>query len=111
MVNSKSKVFFLIILTINLSACSYGFLYTKTVAPYCLNMQNTKIGEIEGKSSLKQISIPRFPGGRAKWSTNTINDIAKQAGINRVMYCDLEVYRILAGFWQKESIIVYGSKE
>ena len=71
-------------------------------------MRNTPVSSVVGSQPLKQISIPRVPGSRIRWSSNTINDIAKNAGIKKVAYCDRHLYRVLLGIWEEDSIIVYG---
>lgn len=102
------KVIFLTLLSLTISACTYGIIYTNTVEPYCKNMLNTSLPELAHSTPLKQISIPQVPGARVRWHTNTINDIAKQAGIKKVAFCDRKRFRILGGIWEEDAIIVYG---
>lgn len=76
--------------------------------PYCINMENTKANYPGKTSGIKAISIPRVPGARAMWSSNAIGEIAKAHNIERVYYCDRELFSVLGGLWSKDSIIIYG---
>ncbi len=102
----KNCLVLVIILTT--SGCTTGILYTDITEPYCTNMNNTPLLAQANSAPLKQISIPQMPGARIRWNTNTINDIAKEAGISKIAFCDRKIYRILLGLWEEDSIIVYG---
>jgi hypothetical protein len=65
----------------------------------------------DNKSSLaglKSISIPRVPGAKTVWSSNSIYDAAKASNLKTVEYCDRKVFSILNGIWGTDEIIVYG---
>lgn len=91
-----------------ISGCVSGWIYTSTVTPYCTDMKNTALTSTSSKSGLKQISIPRVPGARILWSSNTIHDAAKKAGITTVAFCDRKYFKVLGGIWEEDTIIVYG---
>ena len=103
-----TRVLFLVCLAVQLSACSYGWLYTDTVTPYCTNMKNTPVDSLSHSAGLKQISIPRIPGAAAQWDSNTIHDAALSAGITQVAFCDRRRFRLPLGIWEEDVLVVYG---
>ncbi len=100
------RLFLVLILGFSLPAC--GWLYTDTVTPLCTNMKGTHIGEQSSRSKMKEISIPRLPGARLRWSSKAIGDAAREQGIEEIYYCDLKVFRVLGGIWGSEAVVVYG---
>lgn len=98
----------LLLLSVFLSGCTTGYIYTNTVSPYCTDMQEIKTESKKSTSSLKQISIPTVPGSRTIWNSNSIADAAKQGGIEKIQYCDRKKFSIMGGVWGSDSIIVYG---
>lgn len=97
----------LLLIVFSLGGC-YGWIYTNTVEPYCLDMDATSTAGASTSSSLKQVAIPRIPGARAMWSSNAIGDAVKKEGITKIHYCDKKTFRILGGLWGSDAIIVYG---
>lgn len=102
------RIFCLLTVSIFLSGCIRGYLYTNTVEPYCTDMQATPIAERRSDSGIVSVAIPRLPGARTVWSSNAIGDAAQQAGIKEIYYCDLKRFSVLGGIYGSESLIVYG---
>ena len=71
-------------------------------------MENTPSTGKHSSAGLKQLSIPRIPGARMVWSSNSIADAAAKNGITKVQYCDKKRFSILGGVWSTDSITVYG---
>lgn len=102
------QILLLSIMSVFLSSCIRGYLYTNTVEPYCTDMQSTPRAERRSDSGIMSVAIPRLPGARTVWSSNAIGDAAKQAGIKEVYYCDLKRFSVLGGIYGSESLVVYG---
>lgn len=102
------QILLLSIMSVFLSGCIRGYLYTNTVEPYCTDMQSAPRAERRSDSGIMSVAIPRLPGARTVWSSNAIGDAAKQAGIKEVYYCDLKRFSVLGGIYGSESLVVYG---
>jgi hypothetical protein len=102
------RILSLSMISILLTGCIRGYLYTNTVEPYCTDMQSTPRAHSRSDSGIVSVSIPRLPGARTVWSSNAIGDAAKQAGIKEVYYCDLKRFSVLGGIYGSESLVVYG---
>ncbi len=72
-------------------------------------MRSTPLGETQSQADIKQISIPRVPGGRVLWDSNTIASAAEEAGIKTVQFCDRHQFSVLGGLWAQDAIVVYGN--
>ena len=98
----------LLFLMLSFTSCATGWLYTDTVVPYCTEMDSVTSKGTPSSSSLKMISVPRVPGLRATWSTNSIVDAAKENNLTNVYYCDRKRYSVFGGLWGSDSLLVYG---
>lgn len=97
-----------LVLSFTVSGCVRGWIYTDTVEPYCVDMEETPFSGGDARSGLKGISIPRVPGARVVWSSSAIGDAALEQGISTVHYCDRKVFSVIGGLWSSETIVVYG---
>ena len=86
-----------------IQSCAQGFIYTHTTMPLTTNMQNTPIGVEKQEGSTKQVSFQV----QARWDTNGLGEIAKQHGLEKIYYADMETFKIFR-FWQQNTVHVYG---
>ena len=90
-----------------LSGCTTGYLYTHTIRPLTTNLHETPVMPGPGvRSSLVQV---RYSYLDVRAGNNGIGEIARQNGIARVYYADVEVYRYLGVFTQTY-VRIYGEK-
>lgn len=100
-----------LILTILLFACSAGcgILYTNTIKPYSTDFDNTPIG-----SKRCTINAHRFKepvtrlGISGEWDTNNIKKAAREAGITKIYYADMQTINIVLGTYRRKTLILYG---
>lgn len=78
-----------------------------TVIPLSTNFDNTPVSKTKPeKSDVKHFFWP-YPRVDLQWSHNAIGQIAKERGINRVYYADLESLSVL-WIWNQYWVHVYG---
>jgi len=87
-----------------------GFIFTKIKVPYTKDLNNTPV--VEDKNSadgrITQIKEPISGQGiYVQFNSNAIGDIAKEHGLKKVYFADLEKFSIL-GIWSYEKICLYG---
>ncbi|HEY5648310.1 MAG TPA: TRL domain-containing protein [Nitrospiria bacterium] len=79
------------------------FFYSHTTQPLDLNMKETPVSSKKGKGNTKhleyQVSI--------EWDSNAIGDIAKDNGMQRVYFADIENLCVL-GIWEQSTVHIYG---
>lgn len=98
----------LIAVTVVLSGCVRGWIYTDTVEPYCTDMRRTELPPKASSSGIKSVTIPRIPGARTEWDSNAIGDAAKAGGIEELHFCDRKLFSLIGGLWKRDTIVVYG---
>ena len=81
--------------------------YTHTIQPLDVNMNQTPIGE---KKNTGDIKFFKLLNGYFSfmWDTNAIGDIAKENGIDVIYYAELETFSIL-GIWNQYTVHIYGN--
>ena len=90
-----------------LSGCVNGYLYTHTVRPLTTDFRETPVVAGPGvRSSMVEV---RYSYLDVRAGNNGIGEIARQNGIVRVHYADVEVFRILGVFTQTY-VRIYGEK-
>ena len=88
-----------------LVGCTTPPLYTHTVRPLTTNFDRTPIVDHPpAKGSLKMV---RFRYVDIRWDENAIGQIAREGGLERIYYADVEVYRVLV-LWTETIVRVYG---
>jgi hypothetical protein len=89
-----------------LQGCMTGVLYTHTVRPLTTNMHDTPVVPGPGvRSSLIQV---RYSYLDVRAGNNGIGAIARQNGIAKVYYADVETLRIL--IYTQTFVRIYGEK-
>jgi len=96
-------------LSLILSGCTSGLIYTHTVRPLDLNHENTPTAEKIGQSDVRYLNIPLIARGQLSflWNSNAIGDIARKNGLKTIYYADIEVLSILT-IWNQYTVHVYG---
>ncbi len=90
-----------------LQGCLGGYLYTHTVRPLTTDLSNTPVVVGPGaRSTLVQV---RYSYLDVRAGNNAIGEIARQNGIARVYYADIEVFRVL-GIFTQSYVRIYGEK-
>ncbi len=103
------KLVLFLSMVFQLSGCVYGLLYTSKTEPLVTNMRSTPVGQSEGSSGTKMVSLPVTTANlSAEWSSRAIGDAANKAGLTEIYYADLYTFSVLAGIWQERTIKVYG---
>jgi hypothetical protein len=91
-----------------LPGCLSGYIYTHTVRPLTTDLHDTPVVPGPGvRSSLVQVRYSNYIDVRV--GNNGIGEIARQNGIARVYYADIEVFRIL-GIFTQTYVRIYGEK-
>ncbi len=102
------RTFCLLSLILSFTACTRGWIYTNVTSPFCTDMGGVPTNGKSSSAGLKQISIPRIPGSRTLWSSNSIADAVKGSGIETIQYCDRTLFSVLGGLWSRDFVTVYG---
>jgi hypothetical protein len=90
-------------LTWSLAGC--GLIYTNTVQPLDLDIEQGTPCDIDSKeSNIKYLSIDV---ARVMWDSNAIGDIVRREGIDTVYFADMETFSILT-VWNTYTLHVYG---
>ena len=103
--------------TLLMSGCSRfgqdqvsGYLFTKTIVPYSIDLNNTPAGDASGKSKTLRIREPFTNlGVYTELNTNAIGDIALKNGMDKVYFADLEVFSIFS-VWRTQTLVIYGER-
>jgi hypothetical protein len=115
--NSRILCLFLLTTALVASGCSRfgqdmvtGYLYTNTRAPYSIDLDNTPVSDVSGKSSVLRIKEPFTDLGiYTELNSNAIGDIARKNGMDKVYFADLETFSIFS-VWRSQSLVIYGEK-
>ena len=83
-------------------------LYTKTTEPLTHNFDNAPVATAADAKDVKHLWIPYPVSLNFLWDDASIGRIAKENGITRLHYADLETYSILFGIWTRRYIHLYG---
>ncbi len=118
MIELRSIFLALLTTTLLLCGCSRfgqdpvnGYLYTNTTVPYSADLDNTPAGDAIGKSKVFRIRDPFTNlGVYTEINTNAIGDIARNNGISKVYYADLETFSIFS-IWRTQTLVIYGEKD
>lgn len=97
---------FALAMTLLVSGCSVGIIYTHTWQPLTLDMHNTKVVSISGEGNIKHLVL-FFPQLSAAWGDASIGSIAKKKGLHELYFADLEYFSILH-IWNQYTVHVYG---
>lgn len=89
-----------------------GIIYTKVRQPIALppDSESTPIATKECFVSLTQLKEPISRINLSvMWSNKVVQDVAEEAGITELYYCDLETLSILLGCYKRQRIYFYGN--
>lgn len=88
-----------------LSGCLAGRIYTHTTVPLTTDFHATPV--VEGDGARGSVKSFRYSWVDVRWDENAIGRVAKDNGLARIYYADLEVLSIL-GIWTQSYVRVYG---
>lgn len=95
----------LLVMVLVFPGCSpFGLIYTHTVKPLDINMDQTKNLTEHDWGDIKNFSYSLV---NVMWDSNAIGDIAKEHGMETVYFADIESLRILM-VWNQYWVRVYG---
>ena len=87
-----------------------GYLYTNTRVPYSVDLNNTRVSDLNGQSTVLRIKEPFTSLGLyTELSSNAIGDIASKNGMDKVYFADLETFSIFS-IWRTQTLVIYGEK-
>jgi len=96
-----------LLLTLPLTSCVRGIVFTHTVQPLTVNFNQTPVSQDPpARGSVKRID---YSFVRLRWDGNAIGQIARENGLASVQYADVEVIRVLGVFTQTY-VRVYGAR-
>ena len=112
-----SRLLLISLLAILLSGCAVlgqdpitGYLVTNTVVPYTLDLDETPVVEGRGEGSIIRIREPFTNIGLySEVSTNAIGEIARERGLQKVYFADLETFTIFS-IWRSHTLVIYGEE-
>ena len=94
-----------------LSACTNGVLhyglYTHTVQPLTFNRDPTNVKESdhEGVGRITEVTVPYVD---IRVGNNGFGNIAKEHGITKIYYADIERWTAAFGIWRMDVVHIYG---
>ena len=94
-----------VLVSVLLSGCGLGLLYTHTVKPLGANMHSTEMAKTSGQGDIKRIAIQ---GISVTWGDSALGDIAREKGLTELYYADRETLFVMFGIWHQETIHLYG---
>ena len=96
--------FVALVLFLALTGCSYGILYTHTVAPLTLNHRAEPATGTEAKADIKHVQVSWIG---VMWGDDALGQVARDHGIKELYYADLEYLSVLT-IWQQYTVHLYG---
>ncbi len=88
-----------------------GYLYTNITVPYSVDLDNTPVSDLQGKSSVLRIREPLTDlGVYTELNSNAIGDIARKNGLKKVYFADLETFSLFS-VWRTRTLVIYGARE
>ncbi len=93
-------------MTLLVSGCSVGLIYTHTWRPLTLDMHDTRVVPTSGEGDIKHLVL-FYPPLSAAWDDASIGDIARKKGLHELYFADLEYFSILH-IWNQYTVHVYG---
>lgn len=88
-----------------LPGCMSGFVFTQTVRPLDVNLNNTPFHQSAAESAANTLEYYV----RIDWGSYGPGDIAKDYGFSRIHYADLELLSVL-GIYTRRTVHVYGER-
>lgn len=102
----------LICLVLCLAGCSRsgpGRLYTNVTLPYSRDFNNTPQGTKQCTLQAHRIKEPASGYGvTVEWTTSQIQSAARDAGIERIRYIDIQTISFVLGIYTRQKLIIYG---
>ncbi len=107
-----NRIVVLFFLALHIAGCSRsgpGLLYTNLTQPYSTDFKNTPAGTRQCILKAHRIKEPVSGYGvTLEWSTNQIQSAAREAGIEKIRYIDVQTLSFLMGIYSRRELIIYG---
>lgn len=87
------------------TGCVSGALFTHVREPIDINFNRTPVHSAEGTADWHSVQYYV----QIDWGDNAFGEVAKQAGLSRIHYADLETLSIL-GVYTQRKVHVYGER-
>ena len=85
-----------------------GYIYEHYRKPYTVDLKNTPVAWKSGGGKVVEIQEPFSGYGvSAEFNSNAVGDIARENGISRVYWADMEYFNVL-GIWKEQRLYIYG---
>lgn len=99
-----------------LSGCSgigssslQGNIYTNVVQPYSTDFRDSPVGSRRCVLDEYQFREPVSGYGvSVEWTAGRVLAAARQAGISRISYTEMQTLSILMGIYRRQRLIIYG---
>ena len=91
----------LVLLLCMMLVCS-GCLYSHIRTPFDTDLNETRLGNVEGKSATHSVLW------LVAWGDGSTAAAAREGGLKTINHMDMEVFSILFGLYTKQTTIVYG---
>lgn len=92
--------------TLLVSGCSVGLIYTHTWQPLTVDMHTTKVVPTSGEGDIKHVAL-FYPQLSVAWDDAAFGDIAKEKGLHELYFADLEYMSVLR-IWNHYTVHLYG---
>ena len=110
------RFLFPLLATLLLSGCSgigstlvQGNIYTNVVQPYSTDFRDSPVGSKRCILDEYQFREPVSGYGvSVEWSAGRILAAAKEAGISRISYTEMQTLSVLMGIYRRQRLIIYG---
>ncbi|PLY01815.1 MAG: hypothetical protein C0623_05030 [Desulfuromonas sp.] len=105
----------IILLAVLLGGCAVlgqdpitGYLVTNTVVPYSIDLDSTPVVDGKGEGEIIRIREPFTNIGLyTEVNTNAIGEIARENGLQKVYFADMETFTIFS-IWRSHTLVIYG---
>jgi hypothetical protein len=91
------------------SSLAQGQLYTNVVQPYATDFHATPVGSKRCVLDEHQLREPVSGYGvSVEWTSGRILAAAREAGITRISYTEMQTVSFLLGIYRRQRLLVYG---
>lgn len=95
-----------------LAGCSRsgpGRLYSNVTLPYSTDFSNTPVAEKQCELTDHRLKEPVSGYGvTVEWSTRQVQAAARESGITRIRYIDIQTISVLLGIYTRRKLIIHG---
>lgn len=107
--------YFLLLVPIALTGCGLaprssisGYIYEHYRKPFTTDLNSTAVAWKTGQGKVVEVQEPLSGYGvSAEFNSNAVGDIARENGISKVYWADMEYFNVL-GIWKEQRLFIYG---